>query len=323
MDRTERLYRIEQLLAARRIVPLSTFLETLEVSLATFKRDLEYLRDRMNAPIVWDRDAGGYRFDTSATAQKHELPGLWLNASEIHALLSMQQLLKELQPGLLAPHVEPLSARLEALLGNENIPAAQVAERIRIQRIAARVDTSAQFAPVASATLARRRLAITHYSRERDEESERTVSPQRLTYYRENWYLAAWCHLRSGLRSFSLDAIRQARLLDEPADEVATEELDALLGSAYGIFSGTEVEWAELLFEPERARWVAAERWHAQQRQTWLPDGRLLLEVPFADPRELAMDIQRHVPEVEIRGPASLRERVLEQLRQGLARLQA
>ena len=59
MDRTERFYRIEQLLQDRKLVPLRDFLDELEVSRATFKRDIEYLRDRLHAPIEYDRDAGG------------------------------------------------------------------------------------------------------------------------------------------------------------------------------------------------------------------------------------------------------------------------
>ena len=58
MDRTERLYKIDRMLNDRKVVPITEFLEELEVSLATFKRDLEYLRDRFNAPVIWDRDAG-------------------------------------------------------------------------------------------------------------------------------------------------------------------------------------------------------------------------------------------------------------------------
>lgn len=103
MDRTERFYRIDQLLHEYRVVPLPVFLDSLGVSRATFKRDLEYLRDRLHAPIVWDRDRGGYRVgQASPGARQYELPGLWLNASEIHALLTMQHLLEHLQPGLLA-----------------------------------------------------------------------------------------------------------------------------------------------------------------------------------------------------------------------------
>jgi len=60
VDRTERFYKIQRLLTQRRVVPRDTFIEELEVSRATFKRDLEYLRDRMQMPIVWNRELGWY-----------------------------------------------------------------------------------------------------------------------------------------------------------------------------------------------------------------------------------------------------------------------
>jgi predicted DNA-binding transcriptional regulator YafY len=59
MNKTERIFKIEQLIAARRIVSFQELLEELEVSRATLKRDLEYLRSRMKAPIVYDRKANG------------------------------------------------------------------------------------------------------------------------------------------------------------------------------------------------------------------------------------------------------------------------
>jgi len=94
-----------------------------------------------------------------------------------------------------------------------------------------------------------------------------------------------------------------------------------VLGAGYGIFAGREVQWAGLRFTPERSRWVAAETWHPKQRGRFDAEGRWLLELPYADPRELVMDILRHVPEVEVIGPAGLREVVEEKLRAGLARV--
>ncbi|HET7650692.1 MAG TPA: WYL domain-containing protein [Gammaproteobacteria bacterium] len=321
MDRTERLYRIDRLLQGRGAVPVTDFLEELGISLATFKRDLEYLRDRLNAPIVWDRDAGGYRFDQQGAGDKYELPGLWFNASEIHALLTMQQLLKDLEPGLLGPHVEPLLARLRLLLDRENMPADAVQKRIRVQRVTARAYDSGHFAPIATAVLQRRRLVVDHYHRARDELLRREISPQRLTYYRENWYLDAWCHLRNGLRSFALDAIRGVWISNDKAKEVPAKEIDAALDSGYGIFSGHKVQWAELKFSPERARWVSHERWHTEQSGWFADDGCYHLQVPFSDPRELVMDILRHVPEVTVVAPATLRKQVLEQLQLGASRI--
>ncbi|MBL8487258.1 MAG: YafY family transcriptional regulator [Rhodocyclaceae bacterium] len=315
MDRTERFYKIDQLLNERRHASFAQIQEALGVSRATVKRDLQYLRDRMNAPLVYDRDAGGYRFAAPARhAPKYELPGLWFNSSEIYALLMMQDLLEEVQPGLLGPHIAPLQARLRSLLGSREDDPGDVSRRIRILHAAKRRTDLRYFELIASTLLKRRRLAIRHWNRGRDEETEREVSPQRLVYYRDNWYLDAWCHLREEIRSFAVDAIRHATLVDRRAREVARRDLDAVLGAGYGIFSGARTAWARLRFSPEHARWVGAEQWHPDQHTTREPDGGLLLELPYSNPTELVMDILRHGAGVEVLGPPELRRRVHEEL---------
>lgn len=318
MDRTERLYKIDRMLNDRKVVPITEFLEELEVSLATFKRDLEYLRDRFNAPVVWDRDAGGYRFDKHGVGDAYELPGLWFSATEIHALLTMQQLLSSLGPGLLTPHIEPLLTRLRMLLDREDMPADAVEKRIRIQKVNARSYEPEHFGPIATAVLKRRRIVIDHHNRNRNEVIRREVSPQRLNYYRENWYLDGWCHLRNELRSFGLDAIKGVWLGTESAHEVPDEELVAVLDSGYGIFSGKDVQWAELEFSPSRAQWVSKECWHPQQEAHFTADGSYRLKLPFSNPTELIMDILHHLPEVKVLSPQTLRLKVKESLEKAL-----
>ncbi len=311
MDRTERFYRIDQLLHERRVVPLALFLEELGVSRATFKRDLEYLRDRLNAPIVWDRERGGYRFgEPEHGARQYELPGLWFNASEIHALLTMQRLLENLQPGLLGPHVAPLLARIRALIDEGDHAREEVERRIRILHMASRPVMPRHFETVSSALLARRRLEIDHYSRERDRVTTREVSPQRLVYYRDNWYLDAWCHQRKGIRSFALDAIRGAVTVDRAARPVSERTLERHLAAGYGIFAGSRTRRARLRFSAERARWVADERWHPEQTGCFDAEGRWLLELPYGDDRELLGDLMRHGAHVEVLAPRALRERL-------------
>ena len=113
MERLERFYKIEQLLKDRKAVSFSALQSSLGVSPATLKRDLEYMKNRFNAPIEYDREANGYRFGKPRTGPRYELPGLWFNAGEAYALLSMHSLLAELQPGLLEPHVGPLRQHLD------------------------------------------------------------------------------------------------------------------------------------------------------------------------------------------------------------------
>lgn len=315
MDRTERFYKIDQMLHDRSIVPVQDFLEELGISPATFKRDLEYMRERLHAPIEWDRDGGGYRFvQPDRNAPTYALPGLWFNASEVYALLSMQHLLSNLDAGMLAAQIKPLQARLKALLGSADHSAEEVEKRLRIVQATKRTVSSKYFETIATATLSRRQIKLRHYSRQSGDESERTVSPQLLTYYRDNWYLDAWCHLRNDIRRFAIDAIRHVELTDDKAKDVAQAILKESLESGYGIFSGSKVKWAKLRFSPERARWVAAEQWHPQQKGRVEPDGSYLLEIPYTDDRELLMDILKHGADVEVVVPDTLRKRVQEEI---------
>lgn len=318
MDRLERFYRIDQLLQGGRSVSFARLMESLDVSRAQLKRDLAYMKDRFHAPIEYHRESNGYRFGRPGIGPRYELPGLWFSPAEIYALLTMQQLLENLQPGLLAPHVKPLLARLSAILGTGDHSHEDVAKRVRVLRQAARELRHGQFEVVAQATLNRRRLRISHYNRMEDRATERDISPQRLVHYRDNWYVDAWCHLRKGLRSFSIDAIRRAELLADKARDVAKAELDEFMKSGYGIFSGRNVAWAKLKFSPLAARWVASQKWHSKQRGRLESDGSYLLELPYADDRELVMDILKHGPDVEVLGPPELRARVRERLKGAL-----
>jgi predicted DNA-binding transcriptional regulator YafY len=320
MDRTERYYKIDRLIRAHKCVPVVRFLEELEVSLATFKRDIEYMRSRFHAPIAWDRASNGYFFTSATGTPRYELPGLWFNASEIHALLTMLHLLRNLEPGMLAPHVEPLRERLTKLLGGASHGAQEIEQRIRILHMTARRMKMEHFEVVATALLRRKRLHIGYFSRGRNEESDRDVSPQRLVHYRDNWYLDAWCHRTEGLRIFALDCVRSAHILEDKARTVPEPELRKALEEGYGIFSGPATATAKIRFSPARARWVSNEEWHPKQVGRFEPDGSWTLEFPYSDDRELLMDILRHIPEVEVLGPAELRQRLHDALRAGLKR---
>ena len=104
--------------------------------------------------------------------------------------------------------------------------------------------------------------------RQANESSAREVSPQLLIHHRGNWYLGAWCHQQEAMRSFAMDAIEQASVLSKSSKAMPKKALDGFVGQGYGIFSGSEVQWATLRFTEERARWVSRELWHPLQRLT-------------------------------------------------------
>jgi predicted DNA-binding transcriptional regulator YafY len=318
MDRTERFYKIDHMLQSRGRVKVGDFLAELGVSLATFKRDLEYMRSRLNAPIVWDRDENAYMFEEGRGGKgpKYELPGLWFTPTEAQALLTLEHLIEGLEPALLGAHVKPLKARLAALLSAGDRSVDEVRKRIRVIPFGARRHQPRHFELIAAAVIGRQRLDLAYYNRMKDEATQRQVSPQRLVHYRNNWYLDGWCHLRQDLRSFSLDAIRDVTVVPGKVKDIADADLDATLAASYGIFSGRRVQWATLRFSAERGRYVSLEEWHPKQRSSWEKDGRYVLEVPYSSEKELVMDILKYGAEVEVMAPEALRASVCKRAEQ-------
>ena len=327
MDRTERFYKLELLLRSRGCVSFAALRDALEVSRATLKRDLQYLRDRMSAPIVYDAAANGYRFAAGGgasvpAAARHELPGLWFSENEIHALMTMHQLLAGLDDdGVLARHLHPLTERLQGMLGADAGAARALMRRVKVIGTARRRVPSRHFELLGSALMQRRRVWLRYFKRSDRSSSEREVSPQRLVNYRATWYLDAWCHTSEGLRRFALDAVREARLLDTRARSVAVREIEASLDAGYGIYggAGVRVKWATLVFAESAAQWIANEEWHPDQKSRWLEDGRYELRVPYGDPTELLMDILRHGDSVVVTADAALAAAVKQRLASALA----
>ncbi|PJK07806.1 transcriptional regulator [Lysobacteraceae bacterium NML08-0793] len=317
MDRYERITALHRLLkGARTAVPMSKLMEELDCSRATVYRQIAFLRDALMAPVIGDGEAG-FRYDPQKS-DRFELPGMWLSSAELHALLAAQQLLARTGSGVLSEAMAPLQQRIEALLAEQAGGRQWPLNRVRIIQHRIRKLDEAIFRTVATAVLARKQLSFEYHARTTDQATRRQVSPQRITHYRDNWYLDAWDPAREALRSFSVDRIRNASALSETALDVAEEVLDNHLAGSYGIFAGEPKNWATIVFSARAARWVADERWHSKQQGRFLPDGRYELKLPYSNGRELLMDVLHYGADATIVAPVSLREQARSLLRLAL-----
>jgi len=163
MDRFDRIYDLHKILSNCRYPVSRKKLEAeLQCSRATVKRIIDSMRLYLNAPIEYDQKLNGYYYDRQG-GEMYELPGIWFNASELHALLSVQQLLTQVQPGLLKKQLSPLKQSINRLLNLHKEKGDELVQRIRILQVASR-QTGEAFQTVAGATASRKRLQIHYYN---------------------------------------------------------------------------------------------------------------------------------------------------------------
>lgn len=307
MENIDRYYRLHRELKLGTLERHS-FIKNLEISRATFRRDLEYLRSRFNANVEYNKATGRYQY----TNADLELPGLWLTDEEINGLMVMDAFLADQGHDLLAPALNSLRTRIADLRGVSLDELKELTKRVRSFPTGRRLNVSAILPTIAQATLERFRLSFDYHARYSDEVTrDRTVSPQRLSFYRNNWYLTAWCHLREELRTFALDRMSEVHgIANAAALDVAWNEIDVSTKTAFGIISSTNVKTAKLWISAAKSRWVLDEIWHEQQQQGYHADGSAWRELPYSHPFEIVAEVLRHGGEVQVLEPPELRAEV-------------
>ena len=317
MDRFDRIFRLHGLLGNRRTpISLKQIIEHLECSKATADRIIETLRDYLDAPLEYNREANGYCYNQQSSSKPYQLPGLWFSTEELHGLLICQQILQNISPRILSEQIASLQNRINNMLSQGNSPQPVVAEKIHFATVGRRLQDDSHFKRIATALFSNKQMHIQYSARGYEgEHSERIISAQKLIFYRDNWYLAAYCHQRRALRIFSVDKVHSAQILDKIAKQIPDKQLQDFLHSAYGIFNGKADHTAVLEFTNKRANWVADEHWHPKQLGEWLENGNYQLSIPFSDSRELIMDILKHGAEVKVIAPQFLQDAVKQQIK--------
>ena len=311
LDRLEKIVRLARRKAG---VTMADLRHELEVSQASVKRDIDFLRDRMGCPIAWDHKKQRWVVQELPDGRRFELPGLWFDASEVFALLMMLDLVDGIQPGLLEEHLTPMKDRLRSILTTGGKSAKQIENKVKLIHFSPRKVEPKHFTAIATALLEGNRLALHYLRRDKEEYTKRVISPLQLVHYRDSWVLDAWCHLRDELRSFALEAIEDVSVVYEPAVNVSREVMKEHFQSGYGLFAGKAIHRAVMKFTPKRSRWVCRETWHPDQTDRRLDDGSYILEVPYSNDEELVMDLMRFGPDVEVLAPPELRERIYDAL---------
>lgn len=314
-DRFQLLHRIFK--NHRRPVALSLLAQKLECGERTVKRTIEQMQDYLGAPIEYFAKEKGWQY-VGENSDLFELPGLWLTSDELQSLTLLMHSMESFGKGLLRDELGVIDRQIDRLLSARGIKRSKFDQHIKVLSMANRQIANRTFRLVGEALLQHQCLNI-RYSSYHQQKTKRRISPQNLVYYRENWYIDAWCHLRAELRTFSLARIEWLQIVDEKAKTIPANILSDHFEQSFGIFAGQTKHTVKLRFDRSIAREIANQQWHPQQQGEWEGD-EYLLSIPYSDERELTQDILKHIPHVYVESPVKLREAVQNKLHAGLER---
>ena len=275
-----------------------------ETSTATSKRDIAYLRDRLLAPLVFDRNKNGYRYEDNSFALPFE------HGPRIVFLLTMLGKFAG-EAGLAKlPEVR----QLEKKLGNMVLPDYKnLLEKISCEWIEVETVDHRIFETITEGLARKKILEISYRPLER-KSSIRKIVPTRIHNYQGRWYLLAYCCMRKADRLFHMARMTTVKITDQPVPENLANE-DKTLQDSFGIFKGRPRYQAEILFTGTAAELVRSQYWHRNQEIKNTDEG-LLLRLPVSDFREITMKILQYGTRAKVISPPELQKKIKSEINQ-------
>ena len=175
-----------------------------------------------------------------------------------------------------------------------------------LQITTAKGDDSDIARVVSQAIASNRLLRIEYYKENEDEFIERTIEPYKLANGQEGWYVHSFDLEKDKPRSYRLDRIREATVLDESFERRPGIEPDV-----HGWLSTGEVpssRSARIWVSPERARWEREDHRVVEE----LADGAVIVERTYASHEWLARELLKAAGDAVVLEPEEARAAVLE-----------
>ncbi|MGD9949517.1 MAG: helix-turn-helix transcriptional regulator [Desulfobulbus sp.] len=282
--------------------------EEFEVSERTAQRDIEFMRDRLQAPLAFDRLKNGYNY----TDDTFEIPIHWLDEDNLLALALAARLASIIPDTAVKEDLCRLIGRMLSLSRNEGYACLdRLGDKISVKNIEyARVHEQF-FRLVVRALFEDHALRITYCSPHNHTITQRSVRPLHLMHYMGSWHLLAWCTTRGAIRDFALARLQAVEPDDNPIqlpDNLPS--IKEFTRRHFGIMQGGATFIVTLRFSPRTAPRIREQVWHPDQQTSLDPDGSLLLSFPAADFRELVRNILSYGAEVRVVEPVELRNLV-------------
>jgi proteasome accessory factor B len=311
----ERMLRIHQTLQAGKFPNAVTLAREIEVATKTIHRDIEFMRDRLNLPIEFDRAHNGFHY----TGEVGAFPTMQITEGEIFALVVAEKALQQYRgTSFEKPLLSAIKKMEQALPDTISLNLADIEQTISFRTRAEPILNLEIFEVLAKAVAQRQQLEL-HYRKPGQPAEQRLVDAYHLANINGEWYLFAYDHARKDLRTFVPARIQSVQPTGKTFERTQKFSLEKRLRDSFGVHAGAGKFEVVIRFAPRAADYIREKKWHASQSLRELKDGGVELKMDLSSLAEVERWVLSWAGEAKVLKPAELAESVRAAARKQLA----
>src|SRR5262245_8804511 len=259
----ERMLRIHQAIQSGSYPNATSLAAELEVSSKSIYRDLEFMRDRLELPLEFDRKRLGYCY----TEEVNAFPTVQMTEGELFALVVAEKALQQYRgTSFEKPLLSAIQKMEQSLPDTISLNLADVQRTISFRTSAEPILDLKVFEGLAKATAHRKQVELTYRKPGQREPEFRTVDPYHLANINGEWFLFAYDHLRKDIRTFVPGRVQALRPTGKTFARAHKFSLEQRLRDSFGVQSGQGEYDVVLRFKPSVADYIREKKWHDSQQ---------------------------------------------------------
>jgi predicted DNA-binding transcriptional regulator YafY len=285
----------------------TTLSRELEVSVRSITRDLEFMRDRMSLPIVYDDVKHGFYYHGEVAA----FPTVTISEGELFALAVAEKALQQYRgTSFEAPLMSALKKMSDSLPDSISLNLNDWNDSISFRTSAEVILNLDIFDKLAQATSRKEQLELEYRKPGEKKPEKRVVNPYHLANVNGEWFLFAYDLMRRAIRTFVPARIFSVKQTGVKFEKDPKFSIRDELGNSFGVHSGTGKYKVVLRFSAKVADYIREKRWHATQQLRELKDGGVELQMTLSALVEVERWILAWGGDAQVIGPKALRDKV-------------
>jgi proteasome accessory factor B len=252
-----------------------------EVDERTIKRDIEFMRDRLHAPIKYDRKRRGYFY-----SEPHwSMPAISMREGELVALLLARRALEQYDGLPLGELLNHFYNQLLKTAGQQvGVSASTIFEQFSFVPPPSSPVDSEVWDTLVQCLLNSRSAELRYTSASATQERTYRMDPLHIANIEGEWYLFARSHYKGDVMQLAISRIRSVEdtgTVFQGLEKWGSAELKQLLFGRYASMQGKS-ETVHIAVDAVSASQIHLKQWHAEQKVAEQSDGSIEISFPVS-----------------------------------------
>lgn len=274
--RVYRIIQIDKWIRSGTYPSVQQMMDEFGVSNRTILRDIEFLRDRYDAPVVADRTRKGYYY----TDPTFMVQNVLLTEGDLFTVSTVMPLMDQYKNTPLESSFKNIMSKIAEMFPQQvTVDSCFLNKDISFISDPLPKIEEEVFNSIFKAVKSHKVITFGYKSVGAKEYKYRTFDSYHVLCQKGNWYVLGYDHVSEATRVYALSRIKNIQFTNDSFELPKDFDVSKHVDLSFGIWNNPEPpEEYELLFSSDTANYILEREWHKDQEMEQKEDGSVLLK---------------------------------------------